>query len=162
MLSEPNSNHRLETHRLQTLGSFLNAQDSQRLRNSLTFPPNSSQEFPASPLGPSENGAGSGGTRSIRAPSCEVWRGLAKSGEPTVQHSPESPLHSPEFRWRCVRHAGGLSNLPRQDLGSSHSLLEFLIWDQRTCPCGLKALSNVQPAAIRGGHALTQELRTGF
>ena len=41
-----------------------------------------------------------GRTRSMGAPSCEVWRTLANFGEPTMAHSREPPWQSSEFRRR--------------------------------------------------------------
>ena len=66
-----------------------------------------------------------GYTRSMRAPSCEIVRSLAKFGELWRAHKAiftttdihrscgEGPPHSPEFRWSCLLYyEGSLQNVP--------------------------------------------------
>ena len=60
-----------------------------------------------------------GYTRSMRAPSCELWRSLVNFGEPSTPCLREPPWHSPEFwwrsphspEWRCLLYAAAFSAL---------------------------------------------------
>ena len=73
-------------------------------------------------VGPSKSGRFQGAPEAclrLHANFGEAWRSLANpqhhihNNLPDIhQSSGEGPAHSPEFRWRCLLHVGGLQNVP--------------------------------------------------